>query len=76
MGYPVGPAPTRGSFGISILSIWRQCQCWGKIGACFAPNVPEAQKSFWTHSTVPLGDEAQVEARFSPFGDSSNLHAR
>ena len=25
------------------------------------PNVPEAQKSFWTHSMVPLGDEAQVE---------------
>ena len=23
-----------------------------------------------------LGDEAQVEARFSPFGDSSNLDAR
>ena len=28
------------------------------------PNVPEAHKSFWTHSMVPLGDEAQVEARF------------
>ena len=26
-----------------------------------------AQKSFWTHSTVPLGDEAQVDARFGPF---------
>ena len=25
---------------------------------------------------VQLGDEAQVEARFSPFGDSSNLDAR
>ena len=24
---------------------------------------------------VPLGDEAQVEARFSPFGDSANLVA-
>ena len=23
---------------------------------------------------VLLGDEAQVEARFSPFGDSANLH--
>ena len=22
------------------------------------------------------GDEAQVEARFGPFGDSANLHAR
>ena len=28
------------------------------------PNVPVAQKSFWTHSMVPLGEEAQVEARF------------
>ena len=25
---------------------------------------------------VLLGDEAQVEARFSPFGDSSNLDVR
>ena len=40
------------------------------------PNVPEAQKSFWTHSMVPLGDEAQVEARFGPFGHSANLDAR
>ena len=29
-----------------------------------SPNVPSAQKSFWMHSMVPLGDEAQVEARF------------
>ena len=32
-----------------------------------------AQKSFWTHQMVLLGDEAQVEARFGPFGDSANL---
>ena len=25
---------------------------------------------------VPLGDEAQVEARFGPFRDSANLDAR
>ena len=25
---------------------------------------------------VPLGDEAQVEARFGPFGHSANLDAR
>ena len=30
----------------------------------------------WTHPMVPLGDEAQVEARFGPFGDSANLDAR
>jgi hypothetical protein len=28
------------------------------------------------HLMVPLGDEAQVEARFGPFGDSANLDAR
>jgi hypothetical protein len=28
------------------------------------------------HSMGPLGDEAQVEARFSPFGDSATLDAR
>ena len=40
------------------------------------PNELEAQKSFWKHSMVPLGDEVQVEARFGPFGDSANVDAR
>ena len=35
-----------------------------------------AQKSFWTQQMVLLGDEAQVEARFGPFGDSANLVTR
>ena len=35
-----------------------------------------AQKSFWTHQMVLLGDEAQTEARFGPFGDSANLDSR
>jgi hypothetical protein len=34
-----------------------------QIGARFAPNIPHAQKSIWTHPMVVLGDEAQVEAR-------------
>jgi hypothetical protein len=34
------------------------------------------QKSFWMHPMVLLGDEPLVEARFSPFGDSSNLDRR
>ena len=47
------------------------------MGAQFAPNIPYAHKSFWTHLIVLLGDdEAQVEARFGPFGDSANLDAR
>jgi uncharacterized membrane protein len=29
-----------------------------------------------THTMVLLGDEAQVEARFGPFGDSANLDQR
>jgi hypothetical protein len=44
--------------------------------ARFAPNVPYAQKSVWTHPMLLLGDEAQLEARFSPFVDSANLDAR
>ena len=39
-------------------------------------NVPYAQKSYWTHPMVLLGDEAQVDARFCPFGDSANVDAR
>jgi hypothetical protein len=46
------------------------------IGASFAPNVPWAQKLFWTHGMVLLGDEAQLGARFGSFGDSANLDSR
>jgi hypothetical protein len=35
-----------------------------------------AHESFWTLPKVLPGDEAQVEAHFSPFGDSANLDAR
>jgi hypothetical protein len=35
-----------------------------------------AQKSFWMHPMVLIGDEAQVEARFGPFRDSANLDTR
>ena len=37
------------------------------------PDIPQAQKSYWMHPMVQLGDEAQVVAHFSPFGDSVNL---
>ena len=47
-----------------------------KIGAWFALDMQQVQKSFWTHSMVPLGDEAQVEARFGPFEYSANVVAR
>jgi hypothetical protein len=35
-----------------------------------------AQKSFWTHPMVLLGDEVQVVACFGLFEDSANLDAR
>ena len=35
-----------------------------------------AQKSFWMHQMVLLGDEAQVEAHFVLFRDSTSLDAR
>jgi hypothetical protein len=47
-----------------------------KIGARFVPNILETQKSFWTHPMELLDDEAQVQARFSPFGESAHLDAR
>ena len=47
-----------------------------QIGARFAPNVPSAHKSFWTHLILLVGDEAQVKARFGPFGDSVSVRAR
>jgi hypothetical protein len=46
------------------------------IGAWFAPYVPYAQKLFWMHQMVLLGDEAQMEAHFDPFGYSVSFSAR
>jgi hypothetical protein len=46
------------------------------IGAQFTPNVPWAQKSFWTQRTVLLDDDVQMEARFGPFGNSAHLDLR
>ena len=40
------------------------------------PSVPYDQKSFWTDPMVLLGDEAQVDACFYPFGDSAIVDAR
>jgi hypothetical protein len=52
------------------------CYCRGKIGALFAPNVPQAQKSFWMHTMELLGDVCHVESYFIPFRDTDNLDAR
>jgi hypothetical protein len=55
---------------LEIVLLSRQDRC------TVCANVPLAQKSFWTHPMVLLGDEAQVEAGFSLFGDSANLDTR
>ena len=47
-----------------------------KIGAQFAANVQKARKSFCAQPMVLLRDVGEVDARFSPFGDSVNLDAR
>jgi hypothetical protein len=47
-----------------------------KIGARFVPNVPQPQKSFWTHPMEHHGDVGHVESCFGPFGDSVGVGAR
>ena len=39
-------------------------------------EIPQVQKSFWTHPIELLGDVGHVESHFSPFGDSANVDAR
>jgi hypothetical protein len=46
------------------------------IDARFVPNILLALKSFWMHPMILLGNEAQLEACLSPFGDSANLYVR
>jgi hypothetical protein len=40
------------------------------------PNIPQAQKSFWTHSVELLGDMCHVESPFRPFRDSVSIGPR
>ena len=53
---------------IVLVSVQERCTVCAKRTICLDIdfNTP----------MVLLGVEAQVEARFSPFGDSANLHAR
>ena len=57
-----------GPFGIVLVSVEDRCMVCAKccIGLDIVFNAP----------MVLLGVEAQVEAHFSPFGDSANLEAR
>ena len=61
-----------GLFGDSVTLDTRQV----KIGAWFAPNIPKAQKSFWTHTIELLGDVGHVKSHFDPFRDSVSFDAR
>ena len=51
-----------------LVSLQDRCKVYAKH--------TEAQKLFWTHQMVLLGDEAQVQARFGLFRDSTSLDAR
>ena len=41
----------------------------------FMPNVPWAQKSFWTHRMELLGDVGHVKSHFGLFGESVGIGA-
>jgi hypothetical protein len=49
-----------------LVLVQDRCMVW--------PNV--AQKSFWIHPMVLLGDEVKEDTSFGPFGDSANLDTR
>jgi hypothetical protein len=49
------------------------------------PNIPQAQKLFWTHTMKVQGNVGLMESQFgpfgysvtiNPFGDSGNVDAR
>jgi hypothetical protein len=42
----------------------------------FALNVPQAQRSLWTHPIEHLGDLGHEESHFDLFGESLSIGAR
>jgi hypothetical protein len=42
----------------------------------FTLNIPQAQKSFWTHPIEHLGDVGHVESHFGLLRDSVSIGAR
>jgi hypothetical protein len=40
------------------------------------PNVPQAQKLFWSHAMELLGDMGHVESCFDPFRESVSVGER
>jgi hypothetical protein len=65
---------------LEIVLIFKQDRCMvcanRTIGARFALNVLQAQKSFWTHTIEHLGDVGHMESHFGPFRDSVSIGAR
>jgi len=57
---------------IRLETVLISVQDWAR----FAPNVPHAWKSIWSHPIKLLGEVGQVEACFDLFEDSVNLNAR
>jgi hypothetical protein len=47
-----------------------------QVDAWFAPNVPQAHKSFRMHPMIVLGDVGHVESRLGPFGNSVGVGSR
>jgi hypothetical protein len=58
------------SVHLEIVVILSQDRCM------FVSNVPQAQKSFWSHVMDHLGDVGHVESRFGMFGESVSVGAR
>jgi hypothetical protein len=46
------------------------------MGTRFAPNVPQALESLWTHPMELLGEVGHVESLFGLFRDSVSIGAR
>jgi hypothetical protein len=42
----------------------------------FALNIPQVQKSFWTHPIEHLGNVGHVDSHFGPFRDSVSIGTR
>jgi hypothetical protein len=54
-----------GSMGHGVSKVHGLCGMYHRLRNCFV-----------MHPMVLLGDEAQVEAHFGPFGDSANVDTR
>ena len=69
-----------GSICLEIVLIMMQDRCMvcmeRTICSEFNLDAPYSKKTFWTQSMVLLGEEAQIKAPFSLFGDNANLDVR